>query len=128
MVLLVGLRVRLMLRRKTFSIDLIRYVKGPKDRYGNATMTYADPVKMPVWVVAPRNREEPSTQDRAGAVTTVWDIYAPKGMDISFRDRVQLPTGEMCEVVGEIGIWQNNPHAILKSREGIQFTVQKWSG
>ena len=91
-----------MLRRKTFNIELIKYVKSAKDRYGNASAGYAAPVPMPVWVVAPRNRDEPTTQDRSGAVSTVWDIYAPKGVDVSFQDRVKLPTGELCEVVGEV--------------------------
>lgn len=128
MVQMAGRRGRTMFRRKTFTIDLIRYVQGAKDRHGNSSKTYADPVPLPVWVVAPRNRDEPRTQDRAGAISTVWDIYAPKGTPVSFQDRVKLHTGELCEVVGEVGVWENNPHSVIPAREGIQFTVQKWSG
>lgn len=99
-----------------------------RDRHGNPVAGPPVVETVKVWVIAPRTRDEPRTQDRPGAVSTVWDIYAPLTVHLDHRDQVTLPTGEVCEVIGDVGVWANNPHARLPGNEGIQFTVQRKEG
>ncbi len=112
----------------TITVGLIRRVTGERDRHGNPVVSFADPVALPVLGIAPRTRDEPRTQNRPEAVSTVWDIYAPLGTVVSPYDRVVLPSGEVCEVVGEVGVWDHNPHTSVKLHGGVQFTVQRKQG
>lgn len=117
------------MRTRTFPIRVTRRTKTTvRDRHGNLVAAPDIVEDVPVWVIAPRTRDEPRTQDRPEAVSTVWDIYAPPGTHVSATDQVTLPTGEVCEVVGEIGVWEHNPHTSLRRREGVQFTVQRREG
>lgn len=115
------------MRRAAVALQVIRRVTGEKDRRGNPVVSWAAPETVMVYGVASRNRDEPFEQGRNEAISTIWDVYAPLGVEISPYDRVQLPHGEQCEVVGEVGVWDHNPH-VLAHHTGVQFTVQRRQG
>lgn len=99
-----------------------------RDRHGNPVQTYSEYEPTAVYVVAPSTRTEPTEQGRPNAVLTAWDIYAPLTLNIGPYDRVRLPDGTDTEVVGEIGRWADNPHALRARHEGTQFTVERRQG
>lgn len=110
------------------NIGLKRRVSGGKDRHGNPVNTWAEPVTVPVLGIAPASREEPREQGRFDAVYTVWTIYAPLGTEVGPYDRVVLPGGVETDVVGEVGVWSNNPHSLNQNHGGVVFSVQRRAG
>lgn len=110
------------------TIHVLRRQEGEKDRKGLPKIVYGDPEPIRVLGVAPRSREEPQEPGRPWAVETVWDIYGPLGIEISPYDRVVLPTGQTCEVVGEVAVWDHNPHSTVALQGGVHFTVQATKG
>lgn len=113
-------------RRPRVTIGISHRSDSPqRDRHGNPVYTYSvfEPVK--VFVVAPSARTEPTEQGRPNAVLTAWDIYGPLDLTVGPYDRVRLPEGTITEVIGEVGRWADNPHAIGRGRhKGVQFTVE----
>mgnify|MGYP006867811838 CR=1 FL=1 len=102
-----------------------RRVDGVKDRHGNATVSWVDEV-IHVFGVAPRQRTENDVLGRDFSTLSGWEIYAPKGTQISAHDRVVLPEG-VCEVVGEPARWDFTP-PLGNPVAGVVFTVQLAKG
>ncbi len=78
------------------------------DRYSN---------QIPDWSVATRSvvggvSVQPATQQEPGAdnrtlVITGWRVFTSDGVDIDLlpTDRIELASGEMCEVDGKVARW-----------------------
>lgn len=99
------------------SVQVRRAVLGERDAHGNQRRTYADPEILFVDAVVP-----------TGATTSTWDIYAPPGTELGPYDRVTLPGGIECEVLGEPRAWTQTGFADLLQVGGVHFIVQKKAG
>lgn len=117
-----------MFRRSTVNIGVKRFEAGALDAHNNPKRVWAEPTPTPVWLVAPSQREEPATQERPYTVQTVWDIYAPPDTEIGPYDRVILPDGTICEVIGDIARWNHNPYQTGIPQRCVQFTVKHYQG
>lgn len=117
-------------RRPRITIGVSRRSDTPElDRHRNPVYTYSEFEPVQVFVVAPSTRSEPTEQGRSNAVLTAWDIYAPLDTTVGPYDRVRLPDGTITEVIGEVGRWADNPHALGVGRhKGVQFTVERRQG
>lgn len=112
------------------TIGLKRRLEGAEDGLGNEIEAYAEQEPLNVLGIAPRNRDEPREEGRRQAVSTVWDIYAPLGTEnrVGPHDRIVLPVVGETNVVGEIGVWANNPHSSNPNHGGVVFTVERKAG
>lgn len=81
-----------------------------EDRYHSSVPDWDDVTRWTVDRVSvqPTTTTESSGEPRTQVVTG-WRVYTRAGVDIDLRptDRVELPSGAVCEVVGEINRW---PH------------------
>lgn len=137
-----------MRRRITARIAVRNRVDGAKDRHGNPQYTYAEPFAVAVWVIAPRTAEEPRAEGRPSATLTGWDVYAPlaapalparpgtafadlplrPAVEISPYARVELPTGQQGEIIGNPRVWADNPHTGRHEHEGVHIAVEVTTG
>ena len=117
-------------RRPRIPIEVSHRAETPtKDRHGNPVYAYSGWETRRVYVIAPAARDEPSEQEgRPNAVLTGWNIYGPPTTSIGPYDRVRLPDGTVTEVVGEPGVWANNPHSPTGRHEGVQVRVERSKG
>lgn len=110
------------------SVQVRRAVLGERDAHGNQRRTYADPEILFVYAVAPTGASEQDALGRDWATTSTWDIYAPPGTELGAYDRVVLPGGIECEVLGEPRAWTQTGFADLLQVGGVHFIVQKKAG
>jgi hypothetical protein len=94
------------------------------DRYGNRVPGWADPVDVGVFAVSPKQSVEPDEVGRR-AVLSGLTVYAPTTCPVTARDRV-VYRGESWEVVGDPGVWADNPHGGFQ--EGVQFDLERSEG
>lgn len=91
----------------TVNIGVRRYRDGGKDAYGNPRPGYAPPEAVEVFAVAVGGVEDP-TQAHPEAAEHTLKVYAPVGLGISDRDRIDY-LGQTFEVDGRPGDWNDNP-------------------
>ena len=102
-----------------------------RNRHGNPVYEYGAPEPVGVYSIAPATSSESSETGRPNSVVTGWTIHAPLDTQVSAYDRITLPDGTRTEVIGEVGRWERNPHAVasrLLRNEGVQITVQSTKG
>lgn len=114
-------------------IQIMRRVVGAVNAHGNPVDAFTDPEDLPVLAVAPASRDEPTDTGRPYATVSGWTVYAPLGTVVSPYDRVVLPAwvvppdGAECQIVGEVAVWDRNPHA-ARFRGGVVFDVERRQG
>lgn len=82
------------------------------DRYGSQQRDWDNAARSQVTGVSVQpTASTENVSDPRDQVITAWRVYSRAGVDIDIRhtDRVELDTGTVCEVVGEIARW---PHPI----------------
>lgn len=102
-----------------------RRVAEGYDVHGNPQVSYADPVPVSVYGIAPRVATEDTGGGRDYTVETSWDIYAPLGVALAAFDRITLPTGETAEIIGDPKTWQGSPFASFFDVTGTHFVAVK---
>lgn len=109
----------------TQTVDVLPFIEGAVDRYGNPKPGWGDPVPWGVWGVAPRTSSEPDEPGRAPVITGV-TVYGPLPCPIGRKDRVRLVDGLTYEVEGDIGVWDKNPHG--GSQQGVVVNLERSEG
>lgn len=119
-----------MLFSATIPILIEHHQLGTKDAHGNPSQGYSNPTEALVYAVAPTITQEPTTgnQGRDYATSTTWDIYAPLTAQIGPYDRITLPNGTTCEVIGNPKRWQYSPFPPWLQVDGQVITVQEKKG
>lgn len=84
-----------------------RLVTGAKDRHGNATETYADPIDWPVHGLAPGARSESGGGRDLSVIA--WTVFAPVGGNAPTERDVVLVDGVEYPVVGRPEDWSQGP-------------------
>ena len=114
------------MRRITQTLTILRRVEGAPDRYGNPTVAW-ESVPWPVFAVSPRASTEPSEANR-DAVMSGLQVFAPvDGPRPGPNDRVSHG-GEEWGVVGDVGVWDNNPHFARTTQRGIVVNLDRMEG
>jgi DNA/RNA endonuclease YhcR with UshA esterase domain len=115
------------MRRITAEIQVEKYAEAVEtDRYGNPVPGYAAPVSVGVYAVAPKQSTEPDELGRRAVITGL-TVYAPLETDVGPHDRVTY-RGDVYEVQGVVGRWENNPHVHVNRHEGITFDLERSTG
>lgn len=118
------------MRRITQTLGIKRRVEGERDRYGNPVVSYADPVEWPVYSVAPRGQaglSEPFEANRDPILRGV-TVHAPvDGPRPGPHDLVVLG-GLDWDVVGDVGVWDDNPHVPATRHRGIVVNLDRTEG
>ena len=117
------------MRRVTATLLIRRRVEEAVDRYGNPTVSYAPGVEWPVYAVAPRSagEAEPFVGLR-DAVVRGLQVFAPvEGPRPGPHDLVEY-WGEKWEVVGDVAVWDNNPHVLVTTERGIVVNLERKEG
>lgn len=119
-----------MRRRPTATIQVLHQHNGALDRHNNPTKTFSDPDPTDVWVIAPLEQQEPRPDGRPAATITGWKIYGPPELNINPEDRVILPDGSLCEVIGEVAHWGESPHTFATPGRTrcTEVTIRKYTG
>lgn len=112
----------------TSSITIVRPA-WITDRYNSQRLDWEQATRTPVTGVSvqPTATTESATEPRTQTVTG-WRVYTRAGVDLDVRatDRVELATGVVCEVVGEVARW---PHPIRSgAAHHIEFDLQRVRG
>src|SRR5690606_39371973 len=90
------------------------------------TVTW-ESVPWPVYAVSPRASTEPSEANR-DAVISGLQVFAPAdGPRPGPNDRVSHG-GEEWGVVGDVGVWDNNPHFARTTQRGIVVNLDRTEG
>lgn len=110
------------------SIQVSRQILGDRDAHGNQRRTYRPPEMVQVYGIAPASATEQASLGRDWATTSTWDIYAPPGTELSAYDRVILPDGSECEVIGTPRTWSQTGFADFLQASGVHVIVQKKTG
>ena len=108
------------------TIGVCAYQAGVEDSHGNPVDAWADPVPTRVYGYGPRSAggaAEPNLPNRDLVIIGL-TVYAPPGVQIDPRDRVQVD-GVMYEVDGEIGDWNHGPFGF---EPGISISLKRWEG
>lgn len=114
------------MRRVTQTLSIARRVEGVPDIYGNPAVSW-EQIPWPVYAVAPRVQQEPSEANRSAVFTGV-TVYAPAdGPHPGPNDRVTV-SGEVWEVTGDVGVWDNNPHVEATVQRGIIVNLDRTEG
>lgn len=117
------------MRRITATLEIHPRVDGEVDRYGNPERSYGPPVLWPVYAVAPRSagEAEPFTGLR-DAVVSGLQVFAPvDGPRPGPHDLVEH-RGEQWAVVGDVAVWDNNPHVHVTTERGIVVNLERKEG
>lgn len=115
------------MRRITATIEVQRYSESTvRDAHGNSVASWTS-TAVGVYAIAPKQSVEPDELGRRAVVTGL-TVYAPLGTDVRPHDRVVLPHGVTYEVVGEIAVWDNNPHVPVTRNSGVQFDLERSTG
>lgn len=92
--------------RTVYTVGVRRYVAGQKDSHGNAEDTWAAPVPVPVYSIAPTTSSEP--EPGRSEVVEGMTVLAPVGTLIGPQDRV-LIDGDEWETDGDLADWSRGP-------------------
>lgn len=115
------------MRRVTAVLAILRRVEGEPDRYGNPTVGW-EQVSWPVFAVAPRiESSDPGLENRDPVVRGL-TVFAPaNGPRPAATDRV-LVDGDAFDVVGDVGVWDRNPHVLSTRHRGIVVNLKRTEG
>ena len=120
-----------MSRRITQTLGIRRRIEGEEDIYGNPKVTYGEPEDWPVYAVAPRvqaGTAEPA-EDNRDAIYTGLTVYAPlNGPRPGPHDLAVHAGHDDWEVIGEVGVWDTNPHAPNTRHVGIVVNLDRTEG
>ena len=119
----------MLVRRITATLDIRPRVDGEVDRYGNPKRSYGSPVPWPVFAVAPRSagEAEPFSGTR-DAVVRGLQVFAPvDGPRPGPHDLVEY-WGERWAVVGDVAVWDNNPHVLVTTERGVVVNLERKEG
>jgi hypothetical protein len=97
-------------------------------RYGDERLDWTSPTRVQVdhVLVAPSVQSEPGEPNRS-AVVTGWHIVSQPGRSfpVHSRDRIQLPGGQITEVMGEVAEW---PDPLTGRVDHYEVDVQRVTG
>lgn len=117
------------MRRITQTLTIRHRVEGEPDRYGNPTLTWEDEA-WPVYGVAPRGQaglSEPFEANRDPIIRGV-QVFAPvEGPRPAPNDRV-VHAGVEWNTVGDVGVWDHNPHFVRTTQRGIVVNLDRAEG
>lgn len=106
-----------------FTIGVKRYQTGAKDAHGNTLDTWADPISVGVYSIAPATSDEPYENGRESIVTGL-TVLAPAGTEIDARDLVVIDN-EDYTVEGDIANWNQGPFGWSP---GVQINLKRVEG
>lgn len=117
------------MRRITQTLTIQHRVEGEPDRYGNPTETWVDEA-WPVYGVAPRGQAgltEPFEANRDPIVKGV-QVFAPiEGPRPAPHDRV-VHAGLAWQTVGDVAVWDHNPHFPVTRQRGVVVNLDRAEG
>ena len=117
------------MRRITQSLTIRRRIAGEPDRYGNPTVTWSDEA-WPVYAVAPRGQAgltEPFEANRDPIMKGV-QVFAPvDGPRPAPHDEV-AHAGLVWQTVGDVAVWDHNPHFARTSQRGVVVNLDRKEG
>lgn len=119
-----------MTRQVTTTLGIRRRIEGETDIYGNPKVTYGHPEDWPVYAIAPRSQTgaaEPNEENR-DIVYTGLTVYAPLDGPRPGPHDLAVHVGRDWEVVGEVGVWDKNPHAPTTHHVGIVVNLDRTEG
>lgn len=87
----------------TQTIGLRKHQRGARDAHGNTVESWANPIPIGVYSVAPASSTEPFEAGREAVITGL-TILAPPNTDVSRLD-VLVVNGEEWAVEGDIANW-----------------------
>lgn len=111
------------MRRPLWTVGVSLRQPGEKDRHGNVTYTYADPVDVEVYAISPSFSTEPATGRME--VTSGLMIYAPvDALHPGPHDRLVIDD-VVWELDGEVADFSRGPYG---DSFGVTYTVKKVEG
>lgn len=117
------------MRRITQTLTILHRVEGDPDRYGNPVIEWV-PEDWPVYAVGPRGQaglSEPFEANRDPIVRGV-QVFAPvDGPRPSPNDRV-VHAGVEWSTVGDVAVWDSNPHFTRTTQRGIVVNLDRMEG
>lgn len=114
------------MRRVTGEVTILRQgSSGERDPLGNPTPAATVEIRQPVYYIAPAASDEDLSDGRK-AVRTGWAVGMPIGADVRPSDRVRLPDGQICHVVGDPAVWDHNPTVRGTSKRGVVVELRRW--
>lgn len=115
------------MRRITQVLTIRPRVEGDTDRYGNPVVGYGPGVDWPVFAVAPRSSTEGDEPNRDLVFVGV-TVYAPADGPAPGPHDLVVWGGEDWQVVGDPGVWDNNPHVTATRHRGIVVNLDRKEG
>lgn len=107
----------------TQTIKVKRHQEGSSDAHGNPVESWASPISVGVYSIAPASSTEPSEAGREAVVTGL-TVLAPADTVIDRLDRVEV-NGEEFTIEGDVGNWNQGPFGFLP---GISFSLKRVDG
>lgn len=117
------------MRRITQTLTIRRRVEGAPDRYGNPTLTW-ESEPWPVYGVAPRGQSglsEPFEANRDPIVKGL-QVFAPVDGPRPVPHDLVLHTGVEWQTVGDVAVWDHNPHFSRTTQRGIVVNLDRTEG
>jgi hypothetical protein len=110
------------------TINVIKPTVSAPDRYGDVTVDWSNPTRLPIdhVMVQPSVQSEPQEPGR-NAVVTGWHIISQPGrpFPVDAQDRIELYGGLVCEVTGEVAAW---PDPITGKVDHYEVDIQRVAG
>lgn len=117
------------MRRITQTLTILHRVTGEPDRYGNPTESWVSEV-WPVYAVAPRGQaglSEPFEENRDPIVKGI-QVFSPvEGPRPAPHDRVVF-NGVEWQMVGDVAVWDLNPHFPVTRQRGVVVNLDRAEG
>lgn len=115
------------MRRITATLGIRRRIEGDLDAYGNPRVTYTTPEAWPVYAIAPRTSEE-LAEDNRNVVISGLAVFAPAGGPVPGPHDLVDCRGETWQVIGDVGLWDRNPHVAATTQRGIVVNLNRTEG
>lgn len=106
-----------------FTIGIKRHQTGATDAHGNKVESWAAPIYVGVYSIAPAMSNEPFEAGRELVITGL-TVLAPATVEIDRRDIVVID-GEDYTVEGEAGNWNQGPFGF---EPGISVSLRRVEG
>lgn len=105
-----------------YTVGVRAYVEGATDAHGNPIDSWAAPVDIDVYAVAPRTSSEPDPA--RSEVVVGLQVMAPPGTTVDHRSRVVVD-GVEYEVEGDVADWTRGPFGFAP---GVLINLKRTGG